>query len=165
MPRRVHRLLVTCAGALIVLIALGGTSRATTPAGAKALESRLYAPCCYNGTLDIHESELARSLREEIESRLAQGESSDVIQADFVTRYGDRVLAARSDSPLRAMGIGIAVAAILAAAGLLALVRRWTTRRVRGNGARPAAVSSRPGKKRDDLDDRIDADLAELDVS
>lgn len=126
----------------------------TTP-GAKALESRLYAPCCYGGTLDTHDSDLAKSLRGEIESRLSQGETSETIQSDFVGRYGDKVLAARSDAPIRQMGMSIMVGVVIAAIALLVLVRTWTRR------ARAAAVQ--PRTARDALDDRIDADLAEID--
>jgi len=107
--------------------------------------------------LDIHESELARALRDEIDSRLARGESSDAIQADFVARYGDKVLAARSDSPLRAMGIGIGLAATLGAIGLIVVVRRWTRR------PSESTVTVARTSARDALDDSIDAELAELD--
>lgn len=158
--RRVLRLFRAVSGALIVLTLLQATSWAETPAGAKALESRLYAPCCYGGTLDIHESDLARSLREEIESRLARGESSDVIQSDFVARYGDKVLAARSDLPIRAMGIGLALLAMLSAVGLVVVMRRWT-RRARDEA--PLSSLALSGT-RDELDERIDAELAELDA-
>lgn len=154
--RRVFHLLFVGA----VVLSVSGTGWAAETAGAKALEARLNAPCCYGGTLDIHESDLARSLREEIESRLARGESSDAIQADFVARYGDRVLAARSDSPIRAIGIGIVLAAISAAAGLALLLRRWT-RRGRDEDLGDPSTSREP---RDALDERIDAELADLDA-
>lgn len=122
--------------------------------GAAALEARLYAPCCYGGTLDAHESELARNLRAEIEGRLASGESSEAIQADFVARFGERVIAARSDKPIRAMGLSLLAVLVAAAIGLGFLLRRWTRRPTAG-----APVSSTPQP----FDDRIDAELAELD--
>ena len=125
-----------------------------TTSGAKALESRLWAPCCYGGTLDTHESELARSLRDEIETRLAHGDTTATIQADLVERYGDKVLAARSDAPIRQMGLVLAICAVILAATLAFLVRRWTRR-----SAAPA-LSSGP---RDAFDDRIDAELEDVD--
>jgi cytochrome c-type biogenesis protein CcmH len=154
--RRVLELVRVGIGVLVFLVALSETGWAGTPAGAKALESRLYAPCCYGGTLDIHESDLARSLREEIASRLAGGESSDAIQNDFVVRYGDKVLAARSDLPNRTMGLGLGLAAIVAAAGLIVVVRRWTRRTQTDDSARGNSA-------RDELDERIDAELSDLD--
>lgn len=127
-----------------------------THAGAKALESRLYAPCCYNGTLDVHASELARELRVEIEQRLEKGESSEVIQADFVERYGEKVLAARSDAPIRRMGVLVVLATLIVAGFLVRALRRWR----RSNDADPTLLGERP---RDDLDGRIDDELARLD--
>ena len=120
----------------------------------------MYAPCCYGGTLDIHESDLARSLREEIALRLVGGETSDSIQADFVGRYGEKILAARSDSPIRAMGVAVALLAMLSGVALLVVVRRWTRR------ARPAEAYAAPaaGARGDELDARIDAELADLDA-
>lgn len=134
----------------LLLVALEGFAVADT--GPKALESRLYAPCCYGGTLDTHDSELARSLREEIESRWAHGETSDAIQADMVARYGEKVLAARSDAPIRSMTVLVASVLGVAAIALLMLFRRWTRR--------PSAAGTTP---QDALDERIDAELARLD--
>lgn len=141
---------------VLALTFLHARARAETVAGATALASRLNAPCCFGGTLDIHESDLARTLRAEIASRLASGESSETIQSDFVARYGPKVVAARSDAPLRGMGVGIGIAAVVAAAGLVVLARRWTRR-----DSQPAGVTTpaRDGA----LDARIDAELAALD--
>jgi cytochrome c-type biogenesis protein CcmH len=83
---------------LALLVALLTAQRpAHADVSARALEARLYAPCCWNGTLDVHESELARELRHEIETRLRRGETTQQIQADFVERFGGRVLANRDD--------------------------------------------------------------------
>jgi cytochrome c-type biogenesis protein CcmH len=71
---------------LVGLVCLCASGFAQSLPSAKALESRLYAPCCYGGTLDIHGSDLARVLRAEIETRIARGETTESIQADFVSR-------------------------------------------------------------------------------
>ena len=65
--------------ALTVLVGLGlrsAPASANGEAGALAIETRLLAPCCWNGTLDTHDSELARTLRSEIETRVAHGASA-----------------------------------------------------------------------------------------
>jgi cytochrome c-type biogenesis protein CcmH len=142
--------------ALISLALPVSAEPAGTQPGAVALESRLYAPCCYQGTLDVHDSELARELRKEIVDRLARGESSDSIQADFVERYGDRVLAARSSGPSATMGLSVVALSVAAAAMLAMLMRRRWSRRP-GPRLVPATAL------RDGLDDRLDAELAELD--
>lgn len=144
--------------ALGMVALISGTAYAQSKAGAAALESRLYAPCCYGGTLDVHESELARDLRKEIEERLAHGEAPAAIQADFVQRYGDRVVAARSDQPIAAMYLSLLALLVGAGVGLGLLMRRWT-RRPEGDTPRAFQASSRD----DGLDARIDAELAELD--
>lgn len=141
------------------LVLAPSASSAETPPGARALEARLLAPCCYGGTLDIHESELAHSLRDEIESRIARGESSDAIQSDFVARYGERVVAARSDASIRGMALAIALALLLAGGALLVAIRRWTRRAAAKRSRHDAADAPR-----DALDDRIDRELAELDA-
>ncbi len=129
------------------------------PPSAAALESRLYAPCCYGGTLYGHESEVARELRSEIETRLAQGETSEAIQSDFVARYGERVVAARSDRPMRAMSLLVTALVAMAAIGLGLVLRRWR----RAYDARAVAAPRANDGARDELDERIDADLAETD--
>lgn len=130
------------------------TSSRADSRGAKALESRLYAPCCYGGTLDIHDSELARALREEIEARVTRGETSDAVQDDLVARYGDRILAARSDAPIRHMGTVLGAGLALSAVALAVLARRLT---------RPTRRPQIIVRGRDSLDERLDAELANLD--
>lgn len=142
------------AASAVLFFTVSGVA-AAAPAGATALEARLNAPCCFNGTLDIHDSELAKTLRTEIEQRLATGESADAIQTDFVARYGERVIAARSESPIRALGLTLAGIGVLAAAALAFVMRRWTRRT-----SEPREAIS----QRDVLDERIDAELADLDV-
>jgi cytochrome c-type biogenesis protein CcmH len=153
-----RRVALGLAALVLLAVVVLATSWSTGPsAGAKALESRLYAPCCYVGTLDNHESELARSLRAEIEARFARGESTANIQADFVARYGDKVIAAQSETSTRSMGLLLSAAATALTVGLFLLLRKWLRR--------PAGEDVRPTKPTgpDDLDRRIDADLAELD--
>jgi cytochrome c-type biogenesis protein CcmH len=152
-----YAVIVWLLAAGMVALASGAASAESRP-GAAALESRLYAPCCYGGTLDVHESELARELRKEIDERLARGEAPDSIQADFVQRYGDRVVAARSDRPIAAMGLSLLALLATAGGALGLLMRRWTGRTESGP---PRA--SEPSSRKDGLDARIDAELAEID--
>ncbi len=142
----------------IMLALFGGTvASAETRAGAAALEARLLAPCCYGGTLDTHESELARELRKEIEVRLAGGESSESVQADFVARYGERVVAARSDKPIRAMGLSLLGLMGGTAIGLAVMLRRWL-RRGKGRVSPIATLATES-----EFDQRLDAELADMD--
>lgn len=143
-----------------------GVHAAPALPGAKALESRLYAPCCYGGTLDTHESDLAHDLRNEIEARVDRGESLDAIQSDFVERYGDKILAARSDTPIRAMGLAVVAVLVLGGVGLTIVLRRWTKREPNAGAnamATPDAADVAALQLDARIDARIDAELAELD--
>jgi cytochrome c-type biogenesis protein CcmH len=117
----------------------------------------LYSPCCFGGTLDVHDSDLARNLRKEIEFRLAHGEAAEGIQRDFVARYGERVVAARSDVAIRTMSLVLVglMAAVGAAVGFTVL--GWVRRGARG---RPDILGE--PADRDALDERLDAELAEI---
>ena len=93
------------------------------------LETRLFVPCCYVQTLDVHESDLADKLRGEITRRLSEGEAPQAIEDDMVARYGERVRAVPRDVDPRA-NIPVAVFAALTL-GLLALAwvaLRWQRR-------------------------------------
>jgi len=133
--------------------------------GAAALEGRIRAPCCWTQTLDIHGSEISNELRREIRRRLKAGESSDAIQADFVKRYGEKILAVPPGNPLKDVGVLLSLAFGAAGIGLGAMLLRW---RKRSEAQRAAALDAEPkgkkGKKaaRDAYDDQIDAELEKL---
>jgi cytochrome c-type biogenesis protein CcmH len=142
---------------LCVLAMVTGRASAGTAIGPKGLEARLLAPCCYGGTLDVHDSELAHDLRKEIEDRMGRGESADVIEADFVARFGPRVRALPTEGALTTSFL-VVFAGILAAAAVLF----W---RVRARAARAPASAYDPSKPpvRDEFDDELDEELADRD--
>jgi cytochrome c-type biogenesis protein CcmH len=133
------------------------SSPATAAPGEAIVEGRLLAPCCYLQTLDVHESPVAAELRLEVRKRLAAGESPEAVEDDFASRYGERVRAVPKGKDPRGSMFLVAIGVLLAAAvGLAALVRRW--RRTPRDGVTAAAREARDG-----LDERIDAELRELD--
>jgi len=125
--------------------------------GATALEATLLAPCCYGGTLDIHDSELARSLRKEIETRVERGESTTAIEADMVERYGPRIRAMPSPGRFSATILGCMGAIVLGGVGVLLLSRRWRSAERRIDVGIPGLALHR-----DEYDDRLDAELREF---
>lgn len=130
--------------------------------GASALEGRIRAPCCWTQTIDIHGSEISNELRREIRRRLKAGESQDAIQADFVARYGERILAVPPGNPLKDVGVLLSLGFGLAGIGAGVMLVRW---RRRSQAARAAELDAAPGKKkakRDQWDDEIDAELEKL---
>ena len=145
---------------------LGACARETNQAGAPsatALEATLLAPCCFGGTLDVHDSEIARALRVEIESRVSRGESTAVVQADLVGRYGSNILANRSVNAFTYMVEAAFCLMALALMGVLLKMRSWRTN-LRGprSGSSPVSppTADRP---HDDYDQRLDDELSEID--
>ncbi|MCC6556429.1 MAG: cytochrome c-type biogenesis protein CcmH [Polyangiaceae bacterium] len=108
---------------------------AAPPPGERALLGRLVAPCCWSQTLDIHESPTVDALRAEIRRRLLAGEAPEAIEADLVARHGERMRALQPGSSLGSVALGVAGLSLAAGAALLALVRRWASRRAAPAGS------------------------------
>lgn len=133
-------------------------TRATQAPGARALERRLFAPCCYTQTLDLHESESAHELRSEIQRRLDAGERADAIEQSLVTRYGPRIRAVPSKDPMELIAPAMLVLVGLSGILVLRLIRRWQRRFERTGGLVPA-----PAAGPDAYDERLDTELRNLD--
>jgi cytochrome c-type biogenesis protein CcmH len=58
-----------------------------------AIAHELIAPCCWSQTADVHRSEAAQEIRNQIRSALQKGHNQDQIIAAFVESYGERILA------------------------------------------------------------------------
>jgi len=133
--------------------------------GEKTLEGRLLAPCCWTQTLDIHESEVAHSLRLEIRRRLQAGESATKIEADIVDRYGEKIRAVPKGGSLTGMGVLLSILVALSGLGVGIIVLLWARkgRRDAGKGGTTAGgAKGKDGKGRDEWDDRLDAEVNEL---
>jgi cytochrome c-type biogenesis protein CcmH len=129
---------------------------------AKYVQGRLLAPCCYQQTLDIHESELATELRVEIAARVTRGEPAAAIEDDMVARYGERVRAVPKGTEPRGVITTLGSLLLLVTLVLmLVLVRRWSRR---GSTVDAGAQRARPVRG-DTLDERLDAELRALDES
>jgi cytochrome c-type biogenesis protein CcmH len=131
-------------------------------AGASRLEGRIMAPCCWNQTIDIHGSEPSYELRREIRRRLKAGESADAIEASFVQRYGNKILAVPDSSPLG--GVATLLALAFGGAGVAGyfMLKRWSRAgKSPAQKAKPGATAETPAK-RDALDERLDRELSEI---
>jgi len=117
------------------------------------------APCCWTQTIDIHDSPISLSMRHEIRRRLRNGESPEAIQASFVDRYGPKIMAVQESSQLKNVFIGLSV--VMGGAGVAAamMIGRWRKHSV-PKGA-PKKEDSAP--KRDQWDEKLDAELKDLD--
>lgn len=161
--RSKFRRAIVLASFALALLGFARVAGAEGP-GAKALEARLLAPCCWNGTLDMHDSELAQSLRREIEERAGRGESIDAIEADMLGRYGARMRGLPNAGALSSTVVALFAAIAAGAIGIGAMVVRW-----RRNSSREAhAVRGERDVhavrgERDAYDVRLDAELRDLD--
>jgi cytochrome c-type biogenesis protein CcmH len=127
--------------------------------GARELEGRLIAPCCWTQTLDIHDSPIAEELRAEISKRLMAGEPSTKIEDDLASRYGEKIRAVpRGEDPRVALPIFVGGAMALALVCLAWIGVTWL-RRSR-NFSTPAALSGQEPQQR--YDERLDEELKRL---
>ncbi|MBK8170813.1 MAG: cytochrome c-type biogenesis protein CcmH [Sandaracinaceae bacterium] len=128
---------------------------------ALALEIRLLAPCCWVQTLDVHESAEASSLRAEIRTRLARGESAAAIEDDFADRFGERIRAVpKGREPRNAVPEIVGIAMLVSALGIFLLARVWTRRtRAEDRVADDGAISV----PKDAYDDQLDDELRRID--
>ncbi len=132
--------------------------------GASRLEGRIMAPCCWTQTIDIHGSEPAYELRREIRKRLKAGESADTIEASFVQRYGQRILAVPDSSPLGGLATGLAVAFGGAGVAGYMMLKRWSRAGKASGDARAKKKLEKGGvssAKDAALDERLDRELSE----
>ena len=118
--------------------------------GEKSVEAHLLAPCCWNGTLDVHESDLASALRKEIRARLRGGEGVEAVEEALVARYGERMRATpKSERVGLLLGAGVLGVLVVAAALLRKVVRP----------AAPAVAGAAATATADDWDRRLDDEL------
>jgi cytochrome c-type biogenesis protein CcmH len=150
------KLLVRLVIALTVLLALPARALAEPRVdGELALEQRLMAPCCWVQTLDVHDSPIARELRAEIRGRLSKGEVAASIESDFVSRYGERIVAMPVGNPLAKTALVFGLAILVVGGLVVMMLRRWL---------RAGRTSTQPQPAdgpvvRDQWDDRLDDEL------
>ena len=134
-------------------------------AGEVTLERRLLAPCCWNQTLDMHESDLAGSLRREVRERLHAGEPASAIEDDMIARYGERIRAVdKGRDPGGAMPFLVGLGALSIGAALVVMVRRWRRSAASARSREDMREATSKGVQRPDdpYDARLDDELRAL---
>jgi len=100
-------LLVVAAGLMARHVVAGAGMMATTPGPSPyGVFRQIMSPFCPGLTLAACPSPAAEHLRTEIKTRMAAGESSDAIERDLITRYGERVRAMPPAGDALPLGIG-----------------------------------------------------------
>ena len=103
---------------------------------ARALETRLIAPCCFSQQVSLHQSEAAAEVRRDIRRRLSAGESREQILGAYVAQYGRRILVEPPAEGFDAILYVLPPLGLLLTAALtIVLVRRFAAR---GQAAAPA---------------------------
>jgi len=142
---------------LVVLCAAAPLGADGLHPGERDLLQRLFSPCCYRETLDVHPSPIADELRIEIHQRFGRGEAADSIVADMVSRYGEAVL---TKPPRTATAV-----AIFSGTALLVTLVIGLALRQRGDGPVSAPPTRRgpPSDEDRQLEDRLADELSALD--
>lgn len=62
------------------------------PGSVRKIQDRFIAPCCWSQSVAIHDSPVAREMRDEIVKLVSEGKSEEQIVDHYVARYGERIL-------------------------------------------------------------------------
>ncbi|MFQ5676030.1 MAG: cytochrome c-type biogenesis protein CcmH [bacterium] len=135
----------------------------------KELEHSLVAPCCWNMTVDQHDSQASRQVREKISELIEQKKSKEEILAYFVAQpqYGERILAAPSqDTLLGKMAYWlIPIALIFGAVVVAKTIKSFSIKKP----AKPVVKAQSPTEKKNASDDdpwskKVEDELSHLDL-
>ena len=136
--RRLWMMICLCLALLTALPALAQSDTVTLD-HVNDIARSLYCPVCPNETLDSCRTDACARWREEIRQQLVAGRTQEQIVADFVARYGERVLPTPQDPLLRGIAIYIPYLLLIAAAGAaLFTLLRWRSMQ-RADSPTPAA--------------------------
>ncbi len=128
---------------------------------ARKIKAEIMSPCCWNGTVDSHNSPIAEQIAADIERRVAAGETEEEIVNRLVAQYGERILARP-----RASGFGLAFYLVpafgIAGAGILLAL--WLRRSPTQEDSREQEPDPGPagGEGADELEERFEAELRAL---
>ncbi|MBI4310328.1 MAG: cytochrome c-type biogenesis protein CcmH [Chloroflexi bacterium] len=96
---------------------------------AQAIDAGLMCPVCPAETIDQSQVPLAKQMRAIVREKLAAGETKEQIQAFFVERYGESVLAAPKKGGFSLAAWGIPLVGVVLGGATVALVVRGMMRK------------------------------------
>ncbi len=113
MKKIIHKFTATAVIALLTVLIVSQyasaqdqtTATSVTDDQVNAIAQKLYCPVCENITLDTCGTAACADWREEIRLQLEAGRNEEQIVADFVQRFGDRVVGTPQDATLRALSL------------------------------------------------------------
>ena len=116
---------------LVVVVALvigsrGSDAPATDAERAQAIAGTVRCPTCRGQSVASSDAPAAVAIRQEIDRRVAAGESDEEVQAALVGSYGDGILLNPPGSGVAGLVWVLPVAGLVVAGGALAVAfRRW----------------------------------------
>jgi cytochrome c-type biogenesis protein CcmH len=90
----------------------------------KRIQDRFLAPCCWQQSVAVHNSDIAKQMRAEIASMVADGKNEEQIVDVYVARYGERILREPRGARRWWLTLVPLVSIALATAGLVLFLRR-----------------------------------------
>lgn len=106
----------TAATSKLVLLLLALQPLSGEDNAVKRIQDRFLAPCCWQQSVAVHDSDIAKQMRAEIAGMVAGGKTEEQIVDVYVARYGERILREPRGAnwwwsilaPLAAMALGSA---------------------------------------------------------
>lgn len=120
------RLSVISLLALLLVTVLPTLAQQVSDDAVQDVAEHMFCPVCENEPLDDCRTPTCVQWKEEIRDQLAAGSSESEIQAWFVERYGQHVLAVPSDPLLRGLSFAVPLLGTILALGVgVFALRRW----------------------------------------
>jgi cytochrome c-type biogenesis protein CcmH len=91
------------------------------------IQDRFIAPCCWSQSVAMHDSPVAREMRDEIVKLVSEGKTEEQIVDHYVARYGERILRQPRGKAwvwLNAVPIGVLTLGVAGVLVFLARARR-----------------------------------------
>lgn len=129
------------------------------------IEHNLVAPCCWNMTVDQHESPAARQVRAKITDLILDGKSKDEVLKHFSSqpRYGERILATPSQETwLGKSAYWLIPVALLFGMGVVTLtIKKWS--QPEKESQQDAAKSAQKPEEAAEWSKRVEEELEDFD--
>ena len=129
----------------------------------KEIEHSLVAPCCWNMTVDQHESSASHKVRDKIAELLEQGKTKEEIHTYFIAQpqYGERILAAPSQKTFLGKMAYWLIPIVFIFGGLIAgKTIRSLSKAKSAKSAQHKKTDSQPGGDR--WEQKVEDELSEL---
>jgi cytochrome c-type biogenesis protein CcmH len=149
-----------------LLLVLGSPAQAAERTPQQAIEEGLMCYCgCVDLTVRVCTCGTAATIRQEIVTRLANGENKEEVLAAFVARHGEQILSAPTKEGFNLLAWIMPFAVILiAATALIVFIRRSAARgalAMAGSPAQPFAANAELSDAQRQTLERIEREIQE----